>query len=720
MMQPPCRPHEIDETSTVTLTEHSSPLLPPPPGHPGVRRAARGACLTALLALPAAPALASRSFAPYQLGAIVVSAPRQGPVTGTVHTVTARQIHQSGARNLDQAVQMLPGVVVRTGGDGVPRIDVRGLRPRNVKLLINGIPFNSTYDGQFDPTLIPTDYIASITLTTGPSSVLYGDGGLAGVINIVTKQGKGPLRGTLQGEAGSGKYRSGTATVSWGHGNANALATLRDQRQDGFPLSGNFAPTASQDKGLRNNSDRHRFNLYANAGLKPSAHWHLGATVTHNEGSYGIPPITVTDPADPFAQHVHYERIENQRGNSVQLAARYRPAARWDMKTWAYVNTQGEDDIRYDGPSYSSINDPTVPNTFIAHNWTRIAGGHLQGDFYPSNDGVLSVALDGRRESWTQTGVIRDVALSGGGGGGGGGGVGGGGGGGGGATTATFGLRPLDTHRHVDIYTAAVQYSFSPTPATDLTVGYGRNWQQRQGTGSAGTDSATAQLRYHVSPATTLQASAARHVQFPTLRDLYDAASGNPDLKPQTAVTYELGARQRMGRHARVGATLYLSNVRNYIEKDRATDRFVNNDQYRFKGLELSAAKRWRALRVTASYTHQITRDLSPGSEKKQLQYDPVNTLGLQAVYRLPARVSVYGSALYVGHQYYYSIHPPLQRATLPGYMLVNVRLSWHVRPHAVTLFLGARNLFDRNYFTSYGYPQPGRVIYGGVKLALG
>ncbi|MEJ2687302.1 MAG: TonB-dependent receptor, partial [Gammaproteobacteria bacterium] len=281
-------------------------------------------------------------------------------------------------------------------------------------------------------------------------------------------------------------------------------------------------------------------------------------------------------------------------------------------------------------------------------------------------------------------------------------------------------LRPLDTNRHVNIYTAAVQYSFSPTQATDLTVGYGRNWQQRQHAGAAGADSATAQLRYHPSPGTTLQASAARHVQFPTLRDLYDAASGNPDLKPQTATTYELSARQHTARGARLGATLYLSQVRHYIEKDRATDRFVNNDRYRFKGLELSAAKRWHALTVRAGYTHQITRDLSPGSSKKQLQYDPVNTVALQASYRLPARLTLYGSALYVGHQYYYSVHPPVQKAALPGYTLVNVRVSWHVRPHAVTLFLGARNLLDRNYFTSYGYPQPGRVLYGGVKLALG
>ncbi|MDY6878752.1 MAG: TonB-dependent receptor plug domain-containing protein [Thermodesulfobacteriota bacterium] len=43
---------------------------------------------------------------------------------------------------------------MRTGAQGIPRINLRGLRSRHVTLLLNGIPFNSTYDGQFDPSII--------------------------------------------------------------------------------------------------------------------------------------------------------------------------------------------------------------------------------------------------------------------------------------------------------------------------------------------------------------------------------------------------------------------------------------------------------------------------------------------------------------------------------------------------------------------------------------
>ncbi len=105
----------------------------------------------------------------------------------TVDEVTAAQIERSGARTLDQAIRLMPGVSIVNGGDGVPRIDVRGFRTRNVTLLIDGVPQSATYDGQFDPRAIPVENIARIKVTRGGGSVLYGPGGNAAVIDIITK-----------------------------------------------------------------------------------------------------------------------------------------------------------------------------------------------------------------------------------------------------------------------------------------------------------------------------------------------------------------------------------------------------------------------------------------------------------------------------------------------------------------------------------------------------
>ena len=66
--------------------------------------------------------------ASYRLGEVVVSAPSEGvEASGTIHEVSALEIEERGARTLDEALALVPGLVVRTANDGTPRIDIRGL-----------------------------------------------------------------------------------------------------------------------------------------------------------------------------------------------------------------------------------------------------------------------------------------------------------------------------------------------------------------------------------------------------------------------------------------------------------------------------------------------------------------------------------------------------------------------------------------------------------------
>jgi len=71
---------------------------------------------------------------------------------------------------------------IRTGGEvRHVSICVDNAHARS-KLLVNGIPVNSNADGQFNPALIPVTQIDEIVVRSATSSVLYGEGGTAGVI----------------------------------------------------------------------------------------------------------------------------------------------------------------------------------------------------------------------------------------------------------------------------------------------------------------------------------------------------------------------------------------------------------------------------------------------------------------------------------------------------------------------------------------------------------
>jgi len=102
----------------------------------------------------------------YRLGEVIVTDERQGVESvAVVREVTAEEINAKGARTLDEAIALLPGVVVRTGSRGVPRVDIRGFRSRHIVVLLNGVPMNPAFDGQFDPSLIPVENIAKIKVS---------------------------------------------------------------------------------------------------------------------------------------------------------------------------------------------------------------------------------------------------------------------------------------------------------------------------------------------------------------------------------------------------------------------------------------------------------------------------------------------------------------------------------------------------------------------------
>src|SRR5690606_142165 len=164
------------------------------------------------------------------------------------------------------ALRLLPGVYVRTGGDGSPRIDVRGFRSRHVLLLVNGVLVNSTADGQFDPARISTDAIREIKVSYGSSSVLYGDNALAAVIEITTvdeaSEARLDVSAGAPGQAGLGGRFSRTT------GNWSLAVTATGYDTGGFRLPGSFTPTTLEDGGRRQNSDRNRADLRGALGYR--------------------------------------------------------------------------------------------------------------------------------------------------------------------------------------------------------------------------------------------------------------------------------------------------------------------------------------------------------------------------------------------------------------------------------------------------------------------
>lgn len=642
--------------------------------------------------LAAVPLYAATAPAPaYKLGEVVVSAPKTGAESvSTVRVVTAQQIKDRGARTLADALELVPGIHVRTANDGTPRIDIRGFRTRNIKLLLNGIPINSALDGQFDPAEIPVENIAEIKVTTSGASELYGQGGNAGVINIITKAGTPGVRGTVTGEAAQADRYIGRFTLSGGSGDVTGFLSGSTYQRHAFRLSNDYTPTAEQAGGHRDNSDRENNNLFLNLNFSPTKKTSVGVTVGYNQGDYGIPPVVNFDKNDPFSKKAKYERIDNIHGLISQVAFSHDFDGPLSVRGWAYFNREEKEDNLYDDATYTTQDKK---GSGSSNDITQIAGANVQLKYDLHRAGAATLGLMGESDNWAGNGFTVKQPKN-----------------GGAAQRASF-----DDHKAVQIYTVALQYVVNPLPKLGVVLGFGQHFHQAPENDES-SYSYLVGLHYDILPGTRIKFVHSRKIRFPSIQRLYDITSGNPNLRAEWTLHYELGIEQTLPADTWVSLTGYRSDAHDFIEKNDAVNQYQNFQHYRFQGFEVTAENHYvKHLALRASYTYLDAKNLSDGSALNQLQYRPRDTVMLEGRYNFNFGLMVDANLLYVGNQVYLNKNSTESRA-LNDYTVVNLKLSQDLLNHRLNVYAGADNLLDKNYEEAYGIPQAGRTIYGGVE----
>lgn len=115
----------------------------------------------------------------------------RAPAVATV--ITAKDIKEIGATDIDEALETVPGLHVARRGFGYnPIYTFRGvysLENPQVLMLVNGISINNLYVGDRGQAWggFPVESISRIEVIRGPGSAVYGADAFAGVINIITK-----------------------------------------------------------------------------------------------------------------------------------------------------------------------------------------------------------------------------------------------------------------------------------------------------------------------------------------------------------------------------------------------------------------------------------------------------------------------------------------------------------------------------------------------------
>lgn len=330
---------------------------------------------------------------------------------GTEYAIGRLDFERANARSLDEILEFVPGLNVRVGGDGTPRIDMRGLRTRQIKVLINGVPMNSVSDGSFDPTLIPSEYIDTVQVLPGAASQLYGDGALAGALNVITRRGEGAPRADVRLEFGDRGAQRLAGTWSQGFENGDLFLSLGRRHRDGFALSDAFTPADTEDGGTRLGSDLTRNTLFAAANYRPGEAWEIGLTLSYFEGSRGVPTSIYDDRGDLYARRPRYERANAEDGWYAQLGARYGDGGALANHAWLYATNDLTVTRRYENAGFEPTTDPSIRGTYTDRTRGRIVGGQNLTSIDVGGLGRFSMTLALRRETLVSNCVIQDLPV---------------------------------------------------------------------------------------------------------------------------------------------------------------------------------------------------------------------------------------------------------------------------------------------------------------------
>lgn len=629
---------------------------------------------------------------------------------GARNVVTQTDLTESGARSLDDALRLVPGVTVADeSGTGIlPNIGVRGLNPlrsEQVLLLQDGIPMTLAPYGQTGASLFPLtlQMVEAVDVARGGVAVHYGPNNVGGVVNFVTK--RIPVKPAFSA--------SETLTFS---GNGRVL-TDTYARAGGF-INDRFGlqvqANVVEGEGERAHSDTSVQNLMLDAEWFPTDRSEVRAGlqryVTRNDlpgaltpSSYAVDRTQSTRPLDRFdgdttRGHITYK---HNFGNGVEF--NWKNFGHRSTRVFEFGNatnadtastlkqTSPRDFVVYGTePSVAIDIDGTVPQKIIVGARYMREEVDYKVDSLNLSTGVYSVTRDWRFENDAYAAYVSDTfSMM------------------GGKLKVTPGVRYEDVRLFYRNNTTAAQ-------TQDATS----DWLPGLDVGYQATPGVFVFANTHRS---------LRPVQFTQITVEGDRAA-------ERAKNYEAGARWAATPSLDLTGTLFRFKFDNKLEFVNAITGFRNLGQALHQGAELEA--KWRpqtvrGLEFSGGYTRVSTEQLSGANIGKELPYAPRHQLKLATAYRTGAWTwslsGHYQSAMYSD-----SANTEAENATgsvgrIPSYWLWNAHVGYAFTWSGTKMKagLGINNLFDRDYyFRGVDYsqgrtPQPGRAVMATLQFDL-
>ncbi|NLC71580.1 MAG: TonB-dependent receptor [Desulfuromonadaceae bacterium] len=639
-------------------------------------------------------AIASPLFAAeesYLLNPIIVTATRTATpsleIAASCTVITAEEIEARQHKTVLDVLRGMPGLdITRAGSMGQQgSVLIRGGNSEHTLVLIDGVEANdpSTPGRSFDFAHLTTDNIERIEILRGPQSVLYGSDAMAGVIHIITRQGRG--KPTFWGSVEGGSFRTFREALGGSGGNEKLNYSLSLSRidSDGISAAGSADGNKERD-GYRNTT------LSLKLGAIPTKNTVLDLTARYMDSKTEIDNFGGPLGDDPNNE-LQWQTFHLRGQGTLRLLEDL-----WESKiAFNFTDNQRDND---NGP------DAEHPVSLLRSSFdSRLYKGEWQNDLHLGERHTLTLGAEYQQES----------------------------------------AKSRYYEEYADYFTGLPVSSTSDfRKKTAYTMGvflqeqfrYGESFFATAGIRLDDHESFDSQATWRITSAyilprlqTKLSATLGTAFKAPSLYQLHvvtDYVLGNENLDPEESLGWEVGIEQPLlDRRLTLSATYFRNDFDNLIttEMDAATwqYRYVNVDKARTRGFELEALfQPLPELGFSAAYTQTDAENRDTGED---LPRRPRHKFSINCHYRFLDHAGADLTLVYVGKRddlFYNEATYQSGRVELDDYTLVNLAAHWDVTPK-VRLFGRIDNLFDEDYEEIWGYGTPGIGAFAGIRLRL-
>lgn len=670
-----------------------------------------------------------------------------------VSVVTDKDIETRRVDTVTDALQMLPGVYKSQKANG--GLQIRGFDSTDILVLLNGVPMNNTFNNGVDWEAIPVHSIERIELVRGPSSSLYGGRGVAGVINIQTKQqpkqsvkdihwhgqiGYGS-HGTLNNELGFDAQVSNRITVGM---------SGEQRKTDGYPgffitgRAANIRPstvTVTPDNpvpqtkdgsyllGSRGDKSFNNKNLsaYVTMKLRDRESLTYSYLYTKNRYAYENPMSTITVNGAPiFSGNV---KINNQKYVALRTSRYlgYDGLKEYDAHNLQYKNDKNKLQVTFNildrkKDGFSSPNNPNTPNysgpgddsfypgktiNFDAQKvWDRmgkhsvVAGINWKKEnFEQKRRELTNWRNHSSFDSTTYPGGLYEINKG---------------------ATNNLALFVQDTYRpnfNWAIYTGLRIDRFKKFDGQHVTYDTTNNRYDtvNHGEGSYTEWSPRLAIEHYVTDSLNVYASYGHSFNPPPLSQVYrytDVVRANPNLDPERSDTFEVGMKKEWGTKTALNLSAFYVKTKDKVKYVTHYDNngdvdykmYENVDQETRRGIELELrhqlSSKWS---VFGNYTWQMGRikhkDLpnTNASGYEEINYDIPKHIFHAGLEYTNGKWNALWDTQYVSRRQ--SVDDITgQYGSSDSYFISNVAMNYKFSKEA-TLQLGIQNVFNRVFF---------------------